>query len=288
MAQVAIPAAIMAGSAIVKKLRKPAALTPQGTQAQGNLLGNAGSLRDAGNSLLGSGAALQKTGMGAFNKANADLNIPMNYYRTIAGGSRGAMTAAMAPEMGAITSAYRGAESALDRGPARGALRDVAGADIAREKAGKISGLALNARGGAMSSLAGLAAQQQGAGRDHLARRPVKRVGVEHGQIHRPEHFAEVAGIRDEGIGEAGADRQTAQRNAPKGPGLGLRTGQGRGDHAAAVADRYLHRRVALRPGHFRQPPLQVRRVGHSHAGRYSEQERQSHAERAAAARRAA
>ncbi len=164
MAQVAIPAAIMAGSAIVKKLRKPAALTPQGTQAQGNLLGNAGSLRDAGNSLLGSGAALQKTGMGAFNKANADLNIPMNYYRTIAGGSRGAMTAAMAPEMGAITSAYRGAESALDRGPARGALRDVAGADIAREKAGKISGLALNARGGAMSSLAGLAAQQQGAG----------------------------------------------------------------------------------------------------------------------------
>ena len=122
MAQVAIPAAIMAGSAIVKKLRKPAALTPQGTQAQGNLLGNAGSLRDAGNSLLGSGAALQKTGMGAFNKANADLNIPMNYYRTIAGGSRGAMTAAMAPEMGAITSAYRGAESALDRGPARGAL----------------------------------------------------------------------------------------------------------------------------------------------------------------------
>lgn len=164
MAQVAIPAAIMAGTAIYKKLRKPAALTPEGTAAQGNLLGNSNLLKAAGTGLLGEGADMRSAGMATFNKANADMNIPMNYYRTIAGGSRGSMQAAMAPEVGAITSAYRGAESALDRGPARGAMRDVAGADIAREKAGKISGLALATRGNAMQSLAGLAGQQQGMG----------------------------------------------------------------------------------------------------------------------------
>lgn len=164
MAQVAIPAAIMAGTAIYKKLRKPAALTPEGTAAQGGLLGNSNLLKAAGSGLLDQGAATRATGMATFNKANADMNIPMNYYRTLAGGSRGAMNAALAPEVGAITAAYRGAEGALDRGPARGALRDVAGADIAREKAGKISGLALSARGNAMQPLAGLAGQQQGLG----------------------------------------------------------------------------------------------------------------------------
>lgn len=164
MAQVAIPAAIMAGTAIYKKLRKPAALTPEGTAAQGGLLGNSNMLKAAGGGLLDQGAAARTAGMGVFNKANADMNIPMNYYRSIAGGSRGAMNAALAPEVGAITSAYRGAEGALDRGPLRGAARDVASVDIAREKAGKISGLALNTRGSAIQSLAGLAGQQQGMG----------------------------------------------------------------------------------------------------------------------------
>jgi len=164
MAQVAIPAAIMAGTAIYKKLRKPAALTPEGQAAQGGLLGNSNLLKAAGTGLLDNGAATRGAGMATFNKANADMNIPMNYYRTIAGGSRGAMTAAMAPEMGAITSAYRGAESSLDRSPMRGAMRDMASVDIAREKAGKISGLALNTRGNAVQSLAGLAGQQQGMG----------------------------------------------------------------------------------------------------------------------------
>ena len=164
MAQVAIPAAIMAGTAIYKKLRKPAALTPEGTAAQGGLLGNSNLLKAAGTGMLGEGASMRGAGMGVFNKANADMNIPMNYYRTLAGGSRGAMSAAIAPEVGAITSAYRGAEGALDRGPARGAMRDMAGADIAREKAGKISGLAMASRGNAIQSLAGLAGQQQGMG----------------------------------------------------------------------------------------------------------------------------
>jgi len=164
MAQVAIPAAIMAGTAIYKKLRKPAALTPEGTAAQGGLLGNSNLLKAAGSGMLDEGASTRAAGMATFNKANADMNIPMNYYRILAGGSRGAMNAALAPEVGAITAAYRGAEGALDRGPARGALRDVAGADIAREKAGKISSLAMGARGNAIQSLAGLAGQQQGMG----------------------------------------------------------------------------------------------------------------------------
>lgn len=164
MAQVAIPAAIMAGTAIYKKLRKPAALTPEGQAAQGGLLGNSNLLKAAGTGMLDEGAAQRSAGMGVFNKANADMNIPMNYYRQIAGGSRGAMTAAMAPEVGAITSAYRGAEGALDRSPLRGAARDMASVDIAREKAGKIGGLALATRGNAIQSLAGLAGQQQGMG----------------------------------------------------------------------------------------------------------------------------
>lgn len=154
------------GHMVSKKLGKAPNLTTEGTATRNQLFDSSKLLQNAGQQQLASGTALQGAGMQQFKSGDTDLNAASGYLRNLVGGSRGAMTAALGPEIGAITGAYRGAQSALDRGPATGALRDVAAADIAREKAGKISGLAMAVRPQAVSQLSqiGTARQQAGLG----------------------------------------------------------------------------------------------------------------------------
>jgi len=63
-----------------------------------------------------------------------------DYYRKLLHGDKAAMTTALAPEITSITELSRGAERALDRGPA-GPQRDVARAELGRQKVGQIGGL---------------------------------------------------------------------------------------------------------------------------------------------------
>ena len=154
----------LAGHFLSKKLGKPPALTQQGGQAQTGLFGNAGALQGAGQSLLAGGTAMRGAGMAEFNKGGADLDAAGGYLRSIVNGGNAAATAAVAPQIGQITSAYRGAQSSLDRSGIRGAGRDVAEAEMGREKAGRISDLVIAQRPGAVAGLAQLAQGRQQAG----------------------------------------------------------------------------------------------------------------------------
>lgn len=173
MAAAALPAAMtaakvggtaLAGHFLSKKLGKPPGLTPQGAQAQTGLFGNAAALQGAGQGLLAGGAGLQQAGMGEVRKGGADLDAASGYLRSLVSGNAGATAAAVAPQVGQITSIYRGAQSSLDRSGVRGAGRDVAEAEMGREKAGRISDLVLAQRPGAVAGLAQLAQGRQQTG----------------------------------------------------------------------------------------------------------------------------
>ena len=154
------------GHMVAKKLGKAPNLTTEGTATRNQLFDSSALLKNAGQQQLATGSALTGAGMKSFNAGDTDLNAASGYLRTLVGGSRGAMTAALGPEVGAITSAYRGAQSSLDRGGATGATREMATADLARERAGRISGLAMAVRPQAVSQLSqiGTARQQAGLG----------------------------------------------------------------------------------------------------------------------------
>lgn len=106
-------------------------------------------------------------GQQLFNVGMPALNQSANYYSRLLNGSRSGMTAALAPEIGATTDVYRGAERSLERSGVRGAQRDVAKADLARDQAGKISGLMLGVRPAAAQSLGTLAGNALGAGQGY-------------------------------------------------------------------------------------------------------------------------
>lgn len=172
MAQAAIPAAMTAGKVAVpllggllsKQFSKPPALTPEGQRAQQGLLSGANSLTAMGQSLAGEGADTRRAGMRGYQLGGSDLNAVSSYLRAITSGGAGAATAAMAPQIGQITSAYRGARSGLDRSGLTGASRDMADAELGRSRAEQISGLILNTRPQAVGQLAQIAQGRQAAG----------------------------------------------------------------------------------------------------------------------------
>jgi hypothetical protein len=152
------------GAMVSKKMGKAPNLTAEGGATRNQLFDSSKILQNAGQQQLATGSALTSAGMRSFNAGDTDLNAASGYLRTLVGGSRGAMTAALGPEIGAITSAYRGAQSGLDRGGATGAVREMATADLAREKAGRISGLAMAVRPQAVGQLSQIGQARQSAG----------------------------------------------------------------------------------------------------------------------------
>lgn len=64
-----------------------------------------------------------------------------NYWSTLIGGNRAAMAQATAGPRAALTDVYRGAESNLERSGVRGAQRDVATAELGRDRASRIAQL---------------------------------------------------------------------------------------------------------------------------------------------------
>lgn len=78
-----------------------------------------------------------------------------DYYSKILGGNRAATDIAIAPDVNAIGDSYRGAFRSLTR-MTPGANRDVAQADLIRQRAGQIGGLVPAARAGAANATANL------------------------------------------------------------------------------------------------------------------------------------
>lgn len=172
MAAAALPAAMtaakvggtaLAGHLLAKKFGKPPALTPQGQAAQRGLTDVSSNLTTAGQGLLGAGGGLRTAGQKELGRGGGDLDVVGGYLRSLVGGGPGAAAAAAAPQVANITAAYRGARAGLDRGALRGANRDLAEAELGRERAGALSGVILNQRPQAVQQL-----MQLGQGRQQI------------------------------------------------------------------------------------------------------------------------
>lgn len=141
MAPLAIPAAVAGGSALINYFQnrgtKKAEKAALGEQTAGAVQART------------QGAELYKTALPQLQQAG-------NYYSTLVGGNRAQLTAAMQPETRQITDAYRGASANLERAGVRGATRDLAEADIGRERAGRIAGLVPSLRPNAAAGLSAL------------------------------------------------------------------------------------------------------------------------------------
>lgn len=143
------------GSLALGMLGKKAAkastqLTPTETLYGGNAAA-------AGNQLASTGMRLTSSGMDTIAPAQS-------YFSRILGGSRASLREQMAPEAGQISDTYRGAARSLTRSGLRGADYEQAAADLARDKAGKLSTLPLTIRPQAANTLLNLGTTMTGQG----------------------------------------------------------------------------------------------------------------------------
>lgn len=139
-------------------------LNQQGQAAFTGTQQTATNLTGAGNSLISGGAQTTARGLNAAGQG-------ANYYSALLGGNRALQTQATAAPRAALTDVYRGAERGLEHSGVRGAARDVASADLNRDRAGKIAGLVTGVQPGAADALtatglnmAGVGGQQTGQG----------------------------------------------------------------------------------------------------------------------------
>lgn len=116
--------------------------------------------------ISGQGSNLYNVGSPAYQQALA-------YYQRLLGGDHAAITEAVAPEGEAVSEVYKGAGKSLEAGPLRGGAKDLATAELSRQKTGQIAAIAPAARqaaAGAAGQLglagatAGTSAEQAGAG----------------------------------------------------------------------------------------------------------------------------
>jgi hypothetical protein len=159
----AVAPAISLGTQLFASRRANKAQTAA-TQALGQLRGAAGDLSATGGGLLESGRRLLAGGAGAIGRGTQFLGQAAGYYAPILAGNRASIASSLAPERGQITDIYRGASRGLDRSGIRGADRELAEAELTRQKAGQLAGLAPLARAGAAQALTGIGAQEQGTG----------------------------------------------------------------------------------------------------------------------------
>lgn len=170
MAAAAVPAISMGAQYFMNrgKNKKIAAAQTAGTtglqDSSSDLSKFGDKIGDSAGSFLG-GAQKQ------FGAANNTLDQAGNYFSPLLRGGRAAIDQSLAPDRAAVTETYRGAGKAIEQSGMRGGTRDLANAELNRDKAGKLALLAPAARAnaaGAMVQLGGaqgsLAAAQAGAG----------------------------------------------------------------------------------------------------------------------------
>jgi hypothetical protein len=116
-----------------------------------------GGAQNAASGLQSTGTQLTTQGLGSVNHAQS-------YYGTLLGGNRAQMGLATAAPRASITDTYRGAERGLEHGGVRGAVGDMAKAELSRDKASKISGLTTGVQPQAASALADIGTNLTGQG----------------------------------------------------------------------------------------------------------------------------
>jgi len=133
---------MLGGSLLGRKAQSSAMKrSPEEAQALGGAQSAAGNLTQQGQNLIGQGTPM--------------VGQAGNYWSTLLSGNRAQMAQATAGPRAALTDVYRGAESNLERSGVRGAQRDVAKSELARDQAGQIGRLT--------TGIQPLAAQQTGA-----------------------------------------------------------------------------------------------------------------------------
>lgn len=95
-----------------------------------------------------------------FGRANTSLDASANYFSPLLRGGRAAIDQTLAPERAGITETYRGAGKALEQSGMRGGTRDLASAELNRDRASKLALLPSAARAGAAESMMKLGGEQ--------------------------------------------------------------------------------------------------------------------------------
>lgn len=153
-----VPLAIMAGGAIISHFANKKATadaqkrSPEEATALAGGQGAAGTEVGKGTEALETGAETQKPAT--------------SYFDTLLHGNRAQQAQATAAPTARLTDVYSGAERGLEHSGVRGAAKDVASANLTRDKASGIAGLVTGVQPAAASALTsiGQVQQQRGAG----------------------------------------------------------------------------------------------------------------------------
>lgn len=235
LGKVALSAGLgIGGQLLSNKLARAPKPTAQASQYAGGLTGISDALQKAGGDARTFGGGILAGGLAGADRGGRTLDAPENYYRGILSGGSGRFASAIAPEVGAITQLYRGATSSLDRNNVRGANREVAEADLARERAARTSGLIMSLRPGAADALteiggqrtqaglarAGLGASIYGQGGDLMARAAGPLAALYSGEMERMRLAQESAGGIGKSMGSFIFDLLRSGAGAAAGGGL--------------------------------------------------------------------
>jgi hypothetical protein len=112
----------------------------------------------------GTAGQLGQLGGQAASFGTNTLGKSAGYYQRLLHGDRNMLTQTLQPEIRGITDLSRGAERNLSRSGVRGASRDLATAEIGRQKAGQIGGLFAAARPMAANALTQIGQNSQAQG----------------------------------------------------------------------------------------------------------------------------
>lgn len=110
------------------------------------------------------GSTLTGQGTGMVTGGQQTLAGPTGYYQKLLSGNRALASQAVAAPRAAISDVYRGAERGLEHSGVRGAARDVASGELARQRAGQMSSLITGVQPLAAEALTGIGQTQTAQG----------------------------------------------------------------------------------------------------------------------------
>lgn len=129
-----------------------------GKKSQSNAMKRSPEEQQALTGAQGIAGAAGKTGQQLLGQGGGYMGQAGNYYSTLLGGNRAAMSQAVAAPMAQLTDTYRGAERGLVRSGLQGAQRDTAMGELNRQRASQIGSLVTGvqpAAAGALGALGG-------------------------------------------------------------------------------------------------------------------------------------
>lgn len=171
------------------------------------------------NQLSGQGASLFGAGMPAMRSA-------ISYYDTLLRGDRASQAQALAGPVAGITDLYRGTEANLQRSGVRGGVKDLATAELGRDRANQIGQLTAGVQPQAASALAAMGSSATGQAQGATGGAAAGFGGMAQGATAHRMNRADALGNATSDIGELlfHAWRSKAGGGSkPAGPNIGTR-----------------------------------------------------------------